>query len=586
MEKIRQPIISIMGHVDHGKTSLLDNIRKSSVASREAGAITQAIGASIVPLDILRKTCGALLDALKINVTIPGLLFIDTPGHAAFTNLRKRGGNLADIAIVIVDLNEGLMPQTIEALEILKQYKTPFIIAVNKIDLIQDWVDVDGPLITKLNNQSQKFMQLFETKFYELVGALNERGINSDRFDRVEDYTKQVALVPMSAKFGIGVPEALMVLTGLTQKFLEQGLKTSAEGPAKGTVLEVKEEKGLGMTVDVIIYDGHLKKNDTIVIGDLNEPIVTKIRSLLEPKPLADTMDKRVKYNQVEEVVAATGVKISAPDLDNALAGMPIRSATEETLEEAKSQVQEEVEDVLIETDESGVIVKADTLGSVEALVKLLKEAEIPIRSASIGDISKKDLSEAQSNFEKDPFTAIVLGFNVKVIDDIPENVHVITADIIYKILDDYKEWHAEMMKKEEEKELDNLVKPCKIQIMPNYVFRQSGPAICGTEILAGTLKPDTPIMNLNGDLLTSVKGMQDKNKNVEKAEKGMQVAVSYPGITVGRQFNEGDILLSAVPEADFRKFKELKRLLTPEEKDILKEIAEIMRKKNVVWGV
>lgn len=586
MEKIRQPIVSIMGHVDHGKTSLLDNIRGSSVALREPGAITQAIGASIVPADVIRKLCGSLLDSLKIKLSIPGLLFIDTPGHAAFTNLRKRGGNLADIAVVVVDINEGLMPQTLETLEILKRYKTPFVFAVNKIDLIERWVDFDGPLIAKLNHQTPRFTQLFETKFYALVGKLHELGFSVERFDRIDDFTKQIAMVPVSAKFGVGVPELLMVMAGLTQKFLEAGLKVGTGLFAKGTVLEVKEEKGLGTTLDVILYDGILKKNDIIVIGGLNEPVVAKVRALLVPKPLTDTKDKRVRYDHVDEVSAATGVKISAPGLDKVLAGMPLRSASDASLEEAKAQVQAEVEEVIVETDEKGVVVKADTLGSVEAVVALLREAGVPIRSASIGDITKNDLSDAQSNYEEDPFSAVILGFNVKLVDDVPENVKVINANVIYKILDEYKAWHVEMLRMEEAKEIDKLVRPCKIQLMPNYVFRQNNPMICGTEILAGVLKPNTPLMNLNGDMITNVKSLEDKGESLPKATRGMQVAVSYPDVTMGRQVKEGDILLSAIPEDHFRKFKELKKHLTEEEKDILREVAEIMRRRNVVWGV
>ena len=129
----------VLGHVDSGKTSILDKIRGTGVQGREAGGITQAIGASIIPIETIKKICGKLLDSLNIKLTLPGLLFIDTPGHAAFVNLRKRGGNLADIAILVININEGLMPQTIESINILKQYKTPFIIAVNKIDLVNGW---------------------------------------------------------------------------------------------------------------------------------------------------------------------------------------------------------------------------------------------------------------------------------------------------------------------------------------------------------------------------------------------------------------------------------------------------------------
>src|SRR3989344_8146917 len=236
----RQPIVTFVGHIDHGKTTLQDFIRHSSTAQTEAGKITQHIGSSNIPIEAIKKLCGSLLDSLKINITIPGLLFIDTPGHAAFTNLRRRGGNLADIAILVVDVNEGIMPQTLECIEILKQYKTPFIIALNKIDLLPGWQSKNTFLIQNISSQPESVQKILDTKLYELVGKLSGLSFNSERFDRLEDYTKQIAIVPASAKTWEGIPELLMVLTGLAQRYLEKKLNINAKGNAKGTVLEVK----------------------------------------------------------------------------------------------------------------------------------------------------------------------------------------------------------------------------------------------------------------------------------------------------------------------------------------------------------
>ena len=586
--KIRQPIITFVGHVDSGKTSIQDFIRQTSTLQGEAGKITQHIGSSNIPLDTIKKICGKLLDSLKLKLTVPGLLFLDTPGHAAFTNLRKRGGNLADIAILVIDINEGVMPQTLECLEILKQYKTPFIIALNKIDLLQGWQKNNEFLIQNINSQSQNIQQILDTKLYEVVGKLSELGFNAERFDRVEDYTKQVAIVPTSAETGEGIPELLMVLTGLAQKFLEQKLNINVEGNAKGTVLEVKEEKGMGKTLDLIIYDGNLKQNDTIVVGTLTEPVSTKIRSLLEPLPLKDMKDKKTKFQQVKQVFAAIGVKISAPDIDNVVAGMPLMSCNPSDMKKVKEEIKKEIEEVLIETDNQGIVIKADSLGSLEALLKLLKEKNIEVKKASIGNISKKDISDAQANSEKDSLQCAILGFNINLNLDVkvPNNVKVICHNVIYKLIEDFELWQAQEKKRMEGKEMDFLVKPCKMQIMKGYIFRQNNPAVVGVDILSGNLKVNSPIMKKDGTTLTEVKSIQHEQKNIEIAEKGKQVAISLPKVTVGRQINEGDILYSAVPDEDFRKLKELKKHLSEEEKEILKEIASIMREKNPVWGI
>jgi len=585
--KLRQPIITFMGHIDHGKTSLQDFIRQTSTAQQEAGKITQHIGCSNIILETIKKICGKLLDTLKLKLTIPGLLFIDSPGHAAFTSLRKRGGNLADIAILVIDINEGVKPQTLECIEILKQYKTPFIIALNKIDLLSGWQSSNSFLMQNINSQSENIQKILDTKLYELVGKLSELNFNAERFDRVEDYTKQIAITPTSAKTGEGIPELLMVLTGLAQKFMEQKLNVNIEGHARGTVLEVKEEKGVGKTIDVIIYDGTLKKNDTIVIGTLDESISTKVKALLEPLPLKDIRDKKTKFTNVSKVSAATGIKISAPELDNVVAGMPLRSCSLNEIGIVKEELKKEIEEVVIETDKRGIVIKADSLGSLEALVKMLKEKNIAVKKASIGDISKKDISDASISYEKDPLNSAILGFNVELMPDIKaHNVKILTNNIIYKLIEDFEKWQKEENKRLEGKEIEFLVRPCKLQIMKGYIFRQNNPAVVGVDVLEGKVKVDTPLMKKDGNKITEVKSIQKDQENLNEAEKGKQVAISLPKVTVGRQINENNILYSAIPEEDFIKLKELKKNLSEEEKAILKEIAEIMRAKNAMWGI
>lgn len=584
---IRQILVTVVGHVDHGKTTLLDQIRGTTVTEGEAGLITQAIGASIIPIETIKRVCGNLLDALKTEITIPGMLAIDTPGHAAFTSLRKRGGNIADIAIVVVDINEGFKPQTEEAIEFLKESKTPFIIAANKIDLISGWKPSEQHLLQNINAQTPQVQKNFEEKMYSIVGQLHEKfEMNAERFDRVSDYSQQVAIVPVSAKTKEGIPELLMVMTGMAQKYLEQCLECNIEGPAKGTVLEVKEDKGLGKTMDVILYDGSLKVGDQIVIGNIGEAIVAKVKAMFEPAPLSEMRVKQAKFKSVKEVAAATGVKVVAPGTEEAIAGMPLVSVKGD-LDEAKNEVQKEIAKILVETDKEGIVIKADSLGSLEAMSNMLRERNIPIKKALIGDITKKDMIDAESMREKDPLLSVVLGFNVKLPEELKsENVNVITSQIIYEIIEKLEKWQESEKKRQEAKVLDNLVQPCKVEILKGYIFRQNNPAVVGVHVVEGVIKSETPLMNMDGEMLTSVKTIQAEQKSVDKAEKGQEVAISLPNVTVGRQINEGDMLISAIPEGDFRKFKEHKHLLEGHVKTLLKQIAEIMRRKHPVWGV
>src|SRR3989338_3645847 len=342
---LRSPICSVVGHVDHGKSSILDRIRGTAIVKSEAGSITQAIGASIIPVSTLTKICGSLVSSMNMKFTIPGLLFIDTPGHAAFTNMRKRGGNLADIALVVIDINEGVMPQTVESIDILRHYKTPFIVAANKVDLIRGWKNKNSSLLQNITEQSPETVQELENKMYGIVGKLSEMGFNAERYDRVQDYTKQVAIVPLSASTGEGIAELLMVVAGLAQKFLEECLKCDTNGDARGIIIELKEEKGIGKCLDAIIHDGTLKSGGPLIIGGIKEPIVTKVKLLLEPEPLSEMRDKKAKFTSVKSASAATGVRISAPDIDDAVAGMPIIQSS--NLEWAKEEVQKGVQEVL-----------------------------------------------------------------------------------------------------------------------------------------------------------------------------------------------------------------------------------------------
>ncbi|MBT3262552.1 translation initiation factor IF-2 [Candidatus Woesearchaeota archaeon] len=572
---IRQPIVIIAGHIDHGKSSILERIKGISITRAESGGITQSIKSYNVQMESIEKCCGNLLKSLNQNITIPGLLFLDSPGHAAFNNMRKRGGNLADLAILVIDVNEGVMDQSAECIEILKQYKTPFIIALNKIDLVPGWrSNKNKSLLQNIESQTAEVKQELDTKLYEILGKLAEKGIDSERFDRITDYTKQIAMIPVSANTEEGMPELLMVLTGLAQKYLEEKLKISEETEGKATILEVQEDPGVGTTLDIILYDGQIKKGDQILIGTLNEPILTKVRGLFEPE------GKKLK--NVEKIHAAYGVRVSAPDLKGAIGGMPLIVANT-NVEEKKHALQTEIESVMINTDNEGVVVKADTLGSLEALTALLQLEGISIKKASIGNITKKDLAEASA--EINDINKVILGFNVKTTET-DEKVKIISDGVVYKIIEDYQNWKKAEEKKEEQQKLDELTRPVKVKILKGCIFRQSGPCVVGVVVEGGMLKTGTRLIKADGSKAEYIKSIQHEQKTVNQIEQGKEVAVSIPNITAGRQIKEEDTLYSNLSETEFRKLKEMKDLLRKDEIEVLKEIAKIKRRDKPSWGI
>ena len=570
---IRQPIVILVGHIDHGKSSILERIKGISITKGEAGGITQSIKSYTVPLSTINKVCGDLLKAINLNVKIPGLLFLDSPGHAAFNNMRKRGGNLADIATLVIDINEGIKEQTIECINILKQYKTPFIIALNKIDTLPGWrSNPKIQLVKNISSQSDSVKELIDNKLYDLVGKLSELGFNSERFDRIEDFAKQISIVPTSAKTSEGIPELMMIITGLAQRFLEKELEIEVKGPGKASVLEVVEEKGIGLTLDLILYDGCIKIGDQIVIGSLEKPIITKVRGMFE-------LEKN-KLKPVKEVHAAAGIKLVASEIDQVIGGMPLLVANENA-ESAISQVKSEVEEVIIQTDKEGVVVKADTLGSLEALVKLLKDKGLKIKKSHIGDINKKDIADALA--EKEPLNRVILGFNIKPISD---GVKIIIHNIIYKIIEDYEKWKEDYSKLLEAKELDKITRPCKIKIMRGCIFRQSNPAVVGIQILGGIINTEARFMRADGSKASRVKNIQSEGKDIKSAEYGKEVAISLPNLVVGRQIKEDDVLFSDLTEEEFMKLKKLKKYFKTHEIEVLKEIANIKRKSDPMWGM
>ena len=589
----RQPIVCVLGHVDSGKTSLLDKIRKTSVQAREAGGITQHIGASFFPVDTLKQLVGSSLLKVKAEIEIPGLLIIDTPGHEVFTNLRRRGGSVADIAIVVIDVLRGFEAQTYECIEILRARKTPFLVAANKMDRVPGWNSYpDTPFLKTYRLQDPYVRQDLDTKIYDVIGTFSRLGLNVDRFDAIKNFTKTIAIVPVSAKTGEGIAELLMVLVGLTQQHLKKQLQTTT-GSAKGTVLEVKEEPGLGLTLNTIIYDGVLQKDDLIVVGGRDKPIVTRIRAILVPKPLDEIRDPRDKFSSVKAVSAAAGIKIVAPDLEGALAGAPLYAVAQgEKPEKYERLIFDEIGKIRIATDVNGIILKTDTLGSLEAIATLLKQNEVPIRLADVGDISKRDVFEAAVVKGHDPLYGAILAFGVKVLPDAEQDadikgIKIFLDKIIYHVIDDFLAWFKKQRETDAEQQFDMITRPAKIRVLEGYIFRRAKPAIFGVEILAGKIAPKVTLIRAeDGEEVGEIQQIQDKGKALSEAQQGMQIAVSMDKPMVGRHIFEKDVLYVRVPEVQAKALSTaFLDKLTADEQEALNEYLGVMRKKMPFWG-
>ncbi|KXT09068.1 hypothetical protein AC579_1157 [Pseudocercospora musae] len=579
-DNLRSPICCILGHVDTGKTKLLDKIRQTNVQEGEAGGITQQIGATYFPVDALQKKTAVVNQDGAFEFKVPGLLVIDTPGHESFTNLRSRGSSLCNIAILVVDIMHGLEPQTLESMRLLRDRKTPFIVALNKIDRLYGWKPIsNNGFRDSLSLQKKSVQDEFRDRLEKTKLAFAEQSFNAELFYENKSMAKYVSLVPTSAHTGEGIPDLLKLLVTLTQERMTNQLMYLSE--VECTILEVKVIEGLGTTIDVVLSNGVLHEGDRIVLCGTDGPITTDIRALLTP---AEMKELRVKSQYVHNKVvkAALGVKIAANGLDNAIAGSRVLLVKdkddEDEIEELEEEVMGDLENLMSRISKSGrgVTVQASTLGSLEALLSFLKDMKIPVSNISIGPVHKRDVITASTMLEKSREHAVMLCFDVKVDKDAHEladqmGVKIFTADIIYHLFDDFTKHMQQLtaQKKEESKML--AVFPCVLS--PVSVFNKKDPIVVGVDVVAGNLRLHTPIAAVKQNPVTGVKdivsmgrvvSIERDHKQLTICKKGSpSVAVKIEGPNqpgYGRQLEEKDMLYSLISRASIDCLKEFYR--------------------------
>ncbi|KAG0209747.1 hypothetical protein BGX28_009967 [Mortierella sp. GBA30] len=590
-DDLRSPICCILGHVDTGKTKLLDKIRQTNVQEGEAGGITQQIGATYFPLETIKaKTAVLNKDGSKVY-RLPGLLVIDTPGHESFTNLRSRGSSLCNIAILVVDIMHGLEPQTLESLKLLRDKKTPFIVALNKIDRIYGWKAIpDNSFVDSLSKQSKSVQQEFETRKNATITAFQENGLNATLYYDNKNMGKYVSLVPTSAHTGEGIPDMIMLLVELTQTRMSERLMYISE--LECTVLEVKVIEGLGTTIDVVLSNGVLREGDRIVLCGLNGAIATNVRALLTPQPLKELRVKSA-YVHHKEVKASLGIKIAAPDLEKAIAGSRLMVVgPDDDEDELKDEVMSDLKTLLTSIDKSGhgVCVQASTLGSLEALLEFLRVSKIPVSGINIGPVHKKDIMRASTMLEKSKELACLLCFDVKVDKEAEQmaeemGIKVFKADIIYHLFDQFTAYHNQLTEERRKDQAPSAVFPCILKMVPGAIFNKKDPIIIGVDVVEGVMKQGTPLCVINVDPETKAKeivylgkitSMEQNHKQVETVKKGasgggiaikIECAVYENAKTFGRHFNEQSEFYSMISRESINILKEsFRNDLTKEE--------------------
>lgn len=563
-DDLRSPICCILGHVDTGKTKLLDKIRQTNVQEGEAGGITQQIGATYFPMDAIKEKTALLHKDKDPGYKLPGLLIIDTPGHESFTNLRSRGSSLCNIAILVVDIVHGLEPQTLESLGLLRQRKTPFIVALNKIDRMYDWKALPNhPTRDTLEAQKPHVLKEFRERVNKVIVEFAEQGLNACLYWENPNYAKNVSLVPTSAITGEGIPDLLHLLVDLTQTRMAERLMYLSE--LECTVLEVKVIEGLGTTIDVVLSNGVLNEGDRIVVCGLNGPIVTTIRALLTPQPMRELRVKSA-YVHHKSVKASLGVKISAPDLEKAIAGSRLLViGPDDDEDDIKEEVMEDLTSLLSSIDKSGkgVCVQSSTLGSLEALLTFLKSCNIPVSGINIGPVHKKDIIRASVMLEKAPELAQLLAFDVEIDKDARAlaeelGVRIFSAEIIYHLFDQFTAYMKAIEEKKRADAAPKAVFPCLLRIVPGAVFNKRNPIVLGVDVVEGALRIGTPLCVVGEDGkaigLGRVTSIELNHKAQQEAKKGgpavaikIECAEYETPKLFGRHFTEANEIYSQV---------------------------------------
>lgn len=569
---LRSPICCILGHVDTGKTKLLDCIRRTNVQEGEAGGITQQIGATYFPTENIRERTREL--KADATLKVPGLLVIDTPGHESFSNLRSRGSSLCDIAILVVDIMHGLEPQTIESLNLLKSRDAVFIVALNKVDRLYGWKACpNAPIGKALRQQNEDVKMEFNMRLTDIVTQFRMQGVNTALYYKNKEMEDTFNIVPTSALSGEGIPDLLLLLVQWAQKTMEEKLTFVDE--VQCTVLEVKVIEGHGTTVDVVLVNGILHEGDQIVVCGMQGPIVTTIRALLTPHPMKELRVKGT-YLHHKKIRAAQGIKISAQGLEHAIAGTALYAVRpEEDIENLKDAVMKEMATVRNRIDKSGegVYVQASTLGSLEALTEFLKSpaVNIPFCDFSIGPVHKKDVMKASVMLERKKEYATILAFDVKVMPDARDlaeesGVRIFVADIIYHLFDQFTAYIKNLREEKKKESAEEAVFPCVLKIMPNCVFNKKDPIVLGVDILEGIAKVGTPLCIPTKEFIDigKIASIEINHKQVDMATKGQKVAIKIIGSnpdeqqkSFGRHFEMEDELVSHVTRRSIDLLKE-----------------------------
>ena len=559
----KSPVVSFMGHVDAGKTSLMDCIRGTKIQQGEAGGITQSIGSSFVPIEHIRDVTKNIKGKFSVEHNIPGVLIVDTPGHSAFSSMRDRGSSLCDLAILVIDINKGIQPQTEESIKMLKEKNVPFVIAATKIDMIYGWKKTSEINLRKvLKEQEESTTQIMQSMMEDLKYEFSKLDIDAVFYFNNKTPNKTYSIVPISTQTNEGLSDLLSLLVYISQNWMSK--KITYKDTLDATIMESILDPKLGWVLDVILSNGTLNVGDKITVTTQEGVKISSVRNILTPPQLTQDRTK-VSWTNNTSIKASQGIRIIGSNLENCIAGssiFKIENNEVETIEKAKQEFDKFWKS--FEWDNKGVCLVAPTIGELDAAYNLLKLEQIPIAKGEISNFSKKVADRYFSLTEEEQLkeNKIIFYFHSKAITGKQEDEYSSLCKdlgltflhnmVIYQLIDQYKDTKKKFLeeRKKENSEKGKAIFPCELQILKDHVYMKGGndDLLFGIKVRAGRLLKGTPIITEKKVKLGKVTSIQKNHKEISEAKLRDEVCIrikNESNISFGRQFVSSDKLIS-----------------------------------------
>lgn len=555
---LKAPVVCFLGHVDAGKTSLMDIIRDTSIQENESGGITQNIGSSFISIADIREKTTTIKGKFCVEHIIPGFLIIDTPGHQAFSSLRERGSSLCDLGILVIDIEEGLQPQTIESIKLLTSKKVPFVIAATKLDKIYNWEETNCLSLQNAFKKQTKDVVMTVVSYIDSIKyELKKEGVKSEFYSKNKKTNRVYSIIPVSSKTKEGLADLLSFLVYLSQNWMSG--KITYQDKIKASIMNCHQDRNQGWVIDVILSNGTLNIGDKFAVAKKSGPHLFTVRNLL-------TQNTNSKlWIQHQSVRASAGVRILGSSLDNCYTGTRLYLAIDP--KKALEKVDRELTDFwkVFNYNQNGIVLMAETLGELEACYNVFKEQSINVLDVKIGRLVDTDIGRVKLKLDGElkNENRVIIFFGDKTekqkteLDKcaISHKIKLIISPVVYHLLEKYQEYKDKCLENRRVTLTNSgeAIFPCRLRILKQHIYMTGGSddILMGVKVMKGILHKGTPLIVPGKNVvLGKVISIQKNHKELDKLESGKEACIRVNKddyVSYGRHFDFKDIVVSHI---------------------------------------